>query len=345
MILPVRYEQLVNGPGVAYIQLGGTFLELINIQKVKILLPLLLVLSLNGFSQSINYPCQYTGNQMLTKLIGTWKVETKDRISPGNYENNAGVSVISTGINGCSVEESYKGIFKEKHYAVEATMYMKHSMQIQRVYYDSEHSNVMVLDGVIDEKGFELNWTRDPNEKKMQVKFRLDFTATDTFEWTTQLSTDYGDTWQMTHHWRYSRVTPFVPVEVEHVKLKEAIDNYHNGLSQNKPELVLSALGDQFIMWNGNYSPDPVNWQAHMSLSGDDLKEWPVWMIKQAGPYSNSFDILSVHIRSNSAVVVTLDTGQNKFRRWEGEQSTWLLGKKNDEWKILGYYLQNMSNP
>ncbi len=140
-------------------------------------------------------------------------------------------------------------------------------------------------------------------------------------------------------------MTAFVPVDEEHVHLKETISNYHEGLSLCMPDLVLSALGDQFIMWNGNYSPDPINWQAHMSLSGDDLDIWPSWMIEQAGPYTNSFDVLSVNVRDNSAVVVTLDTGRNKFRSWEREQTTWLLGKKDGDWKILGYYLQAISNP
>ncbi|MDW3210900.1 MAG: hypothetical protein R8N23_13575 [Reichenbachiella sp.] len=65
---------------------------------------------------------------MLAKLIGTWKVEAKDRTSPGNYENNVGVSVISTGLKGCSIKESYQGIFREKLYAVETSFYMKDSM-------------------------------------------------------------------------------------------------------------------------------------------------------------------------------------------------------------------------
>ncbi|WP_422358558.1 DUF1579 family protein [Reichenbachiella sp.] len=309
------------------------------------LLCLLLIASLNSYAQQTGFPCQHTGNARLGELIGTWKVEAKDRISPGNYEMNAGVSVISTGLNGCSIQESYKGVYRENYYAVEVVTYMRDSMQLQRVYYDSEHSNVMVLEGFIEEKGFTLNWTRDPNKKKMQVKFQLDFKTTDTFEWTTHLSTDFGKTWQLTHQWKYNRVTPFVPINEEHSRLKEIISNYHQGLSQNKPKLVLSALGDQFIMWNGNYSPNPINWQAHMSLSGEDLKEWPAWMIQQAGPYANTFDILSVNVRANSAVVVTLDTGQNKFRKWKEEQTTWLLGKKDDDWKILGYYLQDISNP
>ncbi|WP_456459486.1 DUF1579 family protein [Reichenbachiella sp.] len=312
---------------------------------MKILLSIFLTLSLNAFSQSINYPCQYTGNQMLVKLIGTWKVEAKDRVSPGIYENNAGVSVISTGLNGCSIKESYKGVFKGKLYAVEASFYMKDSMELQRVYYDSEHSNVMVMEGVINEGGFELYWVGDLAKKKMQVRFNLEFKTPDVFEWTTHLSTDYGESWQMTHYWKYTRVASFVPVNAEHVELNEIISNYHQGLIENKPELVLSALGDQFIMWNGNYSSDPINWQAHMALSGEDLKEWPGWMVEQAGPYSNEFDILSANVRANSALVITRDTGQNKFRKWEREQTTWLLGKKDDEWKILGYYLQNISNP
>lgn len=312
---------------------------------MKLLQLLLIAFSLNGFAQPPKYSCQHPGNKVLAKLIGTWKVSTKDRTSPGNYEHNSGVSVISSGLNGCSIQESYKGVFKENFYAVEASMFMKDSLQLQRVYYDSEHSNVMVFDGDIEVDGFELYWVRDPAKKKMQVRFNLVILNSDEFEWSTSLSTDYGETWQLTHRWQYSRVTPFDSDNKDHNVLKQTISDYHFGLSKNDSQLVLSALGDQFIMWNGNFSANPINWEAHMSLSDDDLKEWPKRFVEQAGPYENQFDLLSVNIRGNAAVVITRDTGKNKFRAWDNEQTTWLLGKKGNEWRILGYYLQNISNP
>lgn len=311
----------------------------------KLLLILFTFLSLGGVCQPRNYPCQYADAGILSSLVGTWKVVTKDRISPGNYETNAGISVISKGIQGCSIKESYQGIFKEKNYAVEATLLMTDSMKIQRVYFDSEHANAMVFDGGINAEGMELFWVRDKKRKKMQVKFEMIAPGTDSFEWKTYLTTDFGETWQLTHHWQYTRVAPFEANNIEHRLIKSALDNYHDGLTTGNTERVKEALAEQFIMYNGNYSGDAVNWQAHMFLAGDDLELWPEMFIKEAGPYQNDFGIISIHIRGKAAVVATSDTGKNKFRQWNKEQTTWLLGKKENRWEILGYYLRDISNP
>lgn len=160
-----------------------------------------------SFAQSKSYPCQYAGNDTFNKLIGTWQVETKDRTSPGNYEANTGTSVISTGLKGCSIRESYEGMFKGNPYAVEATFLMTDSLELQRVFFDSEHSRAMVLDGTVNESGYELLWMRNPSKKKMQVRFELEIKNENVFEWTTHLTTDFGETWQLTHNWQYTRVS------------------------------------------------------------------------------------------------------------------------------------------
>ncbi|MGH7599212.1 MAG: hypothetical protein ACREOI_22880 [bacterium] len=52
-----------------------------------------------------------------------------------------------------------------------------------------------------------------------------------------------------------------------------------------------------------------------------------------------------MNIRGNAAVVVTQETGKNKFRAWENEKVTWLLGRRNNEWKIVGFFIRDIRNP
>lgn len=311
----------------------------------KLFLALFTMVSLEGAGQPGKYPCQYANQGMLSKLMGTWKVESKDRTSPGNYEMNTGISVISGGIQGCSIRESYQGIYKEKSYATESILLMTDSLQVQRLYFDSEHASTMVFNGEINSEGMKLLWIRNQERKKMQVKFELTFEGANSFAWKTHLTTDFGETWQLTHHWQYTRVTPYDASNVAHQLIKSCIDKYHEGLATGESDLVVEALADQFMMYNGNYSGDAINWQAHMYLTGEDLKLWPEVFVKEAGPYQNSYDLISVHIRGNAAIVVTQDTGKNKFRQWTNQQTTWLLGKNDELWEILGYYLRDISNP
>lgn len=54
---------------------------------------------------------------------------------------------------------------------------------------------------------------------------------------------------------------------------KIAVSNYHEGFSNDDPDLVLSAIGAEFLMFNGNYSGDPTDWQAHMYLQGANREQ------------------------------------------------------------------------
>ena len=296
-------------------------------------------------AKSENFSCQIPNDSFLRNLQGEWRVESLDRISPGKYNTNHGISSISVGKEGCTLHENYIRKQKDQPYAVLSTIYKNDLDQYQRVYYDSEHSTVMVFKGEIMNDSIKMFWRNSANNDKMQVKFVLKSFGEDQFEWRTHLSVDYGKTWQLTHHWNYNRMHTFDKTDLLQAGIAKTIQDYHEGLIKNNPDLVKSVLGDQFVMWNGNYSSHPINWQAHMSLSGQELKDWPDWFVKEAGPYSNQFEIISIHTRANAAVVITRDSGFNKFRDWNNEQTIWLLGAVEGNWKILGYYLQNISNP
>jgi hypothetical protein len=124
-----------------------------------------------------------------------------------------------------------------------------------------------------------------------------------------------------------------------------AVVRYHTGLIENDPAAVRTALGKEFLMFNGNFSGEPTAWQAHLYLTGERLDRWPALFLKEAGPYENRFEFLHAHVRGDAAVVVTRETGKNRFRSWRGETVTWLLGRSDGEWKIVGFFIRDIRNP
>jgi len=123
------------------------------------------------------------------------------------------------------------------------------------------------------------------------------------------------------------------------------IQRYHQGLIENRPEMVTGVLADDFIMFNGNFSAEPAEWQAHMYLSGQSLHDWPIFFLKEAGPYENHFEFIHTDLRGDAAVVVTRETGKNRFRSWENETVAWLLGRREGgDWRIVGYFIRDIRN-
>ena len=131
----------------------------------------------------------------------------------------------------------------------------------------------------------------------------------------------------------------------DHDDPQKTIQNYHDGFLKNDPEMVLSSLGQHFSMTNGNFSDDPTDWQAHLFLAGDDLEAWPKLFVQEAGPYKNRTHFLHCDIREEAAIVVTKETGHNRFRSWENELTTWMLGRIAGDWKITGLYIRDIKNP
>lgn len=127
--------------------------------------------------------------------------------------------------------------------------------------------------------------------------------------------------------------------------IRQSVFNFANGFTENKKELIESSVAISLMMFNGNFSDDPVKWQTHQYLTGDDLKNWVDFMLKEAGPFTNKVEILSSYLRRGSAIVVTSETGSNKFRKWENEKVVYLLGKANEKWGITGFYIRDIANP
>jgi hypothetical protein len=127
--------------------------------------------------------------------------------------------------------------------------------------------------------------------------------------------------------------------------IQTAISNYYKGLEQNDIRLSRTAFDDKLSFFNGNHSDSPTEWQSHMYLNGRKINSWLEFMIKEAGPHQNSIEFKHVYLRGNSALVVTSETGKNKFRSWNNEMVVWNLGFRKGSWRIVSVFIKELSNP
>ena len=123
------------------------------------------------------------------------------------------------------------------------------------------------------------------------------------------------------------------------------VQEYHEGLRRKAPDRVRATLGSSFMMFNGAHSGDPKDWEVHMYLAGADLDAWPGRFVRGAGPHESAVRVVRVHLRRDAALVVTEETGRNRFRQWEGELVTYLLGREGGRWRIVGYFIRDIANP
>ncbi len=101
-------------------------------------------------------------------------------------------------------------------------------------------------------------------------------------------------------------------------------------------------LGPSYFMADERSAGGPQRISAHLFLSGDRLDSWPRDYLEEAGPHRNTFETISVSIRGDAAVAITRDTGSNKFRSWSNEEVSWLLGRMDDGWRIVGLIVRDI---
>ncbi len=155
--------------------------------------------------QLADYSCTNPNYKILNSLIGTWQVTTRDRTSPGIYEDNTGEANIEKAIDGCGVFISFRGRYRNKPYARAAIVACLDSTQIQMVAMDSEHGGFSTYDGSIDKDEIILYWYRDKERRRLQSKYVMTINDTNNFEFSSYLSTDFGETWALTHGRLYRR--------------------------------------------------------------------------------------------------------------------------------------------
>jgi hypothetical protein len=136
-----------------------------------------------------------------------------------------------------------------------------------------------------------------------------------------------------------------LPTPPDSAAIVAVVEEYHEGFRRDDPGRVSAVLGPSFTMFNGNFSGDPRTWEVHMYLAGPRLTEWPVNFLRQAGPYQNQVRVVRVNLRGDAGLVVTEETGRNRFREWNRELVTYLLGREGGQWRLVGYYIRDIANP
>lgn len=127
--------------------------------------------------------------------------------------------------------------------------------------------------------------------------------------------------------------------------LEATVKNFHQGFILSDELLVKNSCANTLIMFNGNFSDSQQEWQPHMALSEDEIIEWASWMIRNAGPHTNRIVFESIKTRQNAALVVTRESGSNKFRKWKDQTVTYLLNKQEAKWAIAGFFIRDLRNP
>jgi len=120
---------------------------------------------------------------------------------------------------------------------------------------------------------------------------------------------------------------------------------YHDALQTGQPDKVRQTIGTTFFMADERSAGGADRVHAHMFLTGKRLDEWPRNFLKEAGPYKNSFNVVSISERRDAAVVVTRDTGSNRVRSWKDEEVVWFLGRSDGQWRIVGMIIRDIQFP
>ena len=169
-------------------------------KSIKILFQVIIVLSFQlAFTQDTEFTCKNDAYTYLKNTIGTWKVSTTDRTSPGNYEKNDGISTITNLIDNCGIKESFRGTYLNKPYAREVFITGIDSVNVQMIALDSEHGSFSNLEGQVKNDTLTTYWFRNKKVKKLQSKYVLVFNDKNNFEFSSFLSKDYGKNWALTH--------------------------------------------------------------------------------------------------------------------------------------------------
>ncbi len=170
----------------------------------SIIIILLLISTRSIFAQEA-FTCANEGYAFIHGVTGQWEVQTKDRTSPGEYQNNSGKAIISPGISGCSISISYRGTYRDKAYAREVNLIALDSAHYQMVAMDSEHGSYSTLEGTIENGSLVLYWFRNKEVGKLRSKYVMSQENANAFEFSSYLSTDFGETWALTHQRKYFR--------------------------------------------------------------------------------------------------------------------------------------------
>ncbi len=122
----------------------------------------------------------------------------------------------------------------------------------------------------------------------------------------------------------------------------EVVSRFLDALVAGDPGTAASQLDERVFLANGANQSAPTEWQAHLDVAGES---WPAALLKEAGPIRSQHHILSAHQRGTAALIVTTETGSNRFREYRDETVVYQLRQRPDGWRICGMFYPSLSNP
>ena len=125
----------------------------------------------------------------------------------------------------------------------------------------------------------------------------------------------------------------------------KAVKEYHAAFEAGDPARVLAVLGPTYFIGDEKSAGGKERMSAHFFKVGQTLQDWPKNFLASSGPYRDSTEVVNVSVRGDSAVVLAKETGSNKFRSWQNEETAWMLGRTDGRWRIVGQIIRDIQLP
>ena len=124
-----------------------------------------------------------------------------------------------------------------------------------------------------------------------------------------------------------------------------AVKEYHAAFEAGDAARVLAVLGPTYFIGDEKSAGGKERMSAHFFKVGQTLQDWPKNFVASSGPYRDSTEVMNVSVRGDSAVVLAKETGSNKFRSWQNEETAWMLGRTDGRWRIVGQIIRDIQLP
>ena len=116
------------------------------------------------------------------------------------------------------------------------------------------------------------------------------------------------------------------------------VEAYITGFVSNDAPQILSTIAPNLVMI-GTSANNTNHIDAHMFLNGEAVEQWVGGMLSDAGPHENQFQLHYTSERMGATVIMMRETGKNRFRTWDNQLVTYILGDFGGQWKIMAYHL------
>jgi hypothetical protein len=174
-------------------------------RMVHVLGPLLLLFTVSAAAQSAPAtppPCTKPESKQLDFWVGDWNLTWP---AQGGQPEGKGTNTVRKELGGCVVEENFDGETSNGLLGKSVSLYNARTGKWHQTWVDNQGAYID-LTGGWDGKEFHL-WREavDPKGKKVQQRMIYKNITPDSFDWSWEVSTDEGKTWQVQWPIHYTR--------------------------------------------------------------------------------------------------------------------------------------------